>query len=246
MATLIHLHYSPWSEKARWALDHHGVEVSRREYLPMLEEPLLRLRTKRLLGRVSVPVLLTDEGAVFDSFAIARWSEERGQGSPLFPSGRDREIGVYDDWSERMLSAGRALTAERASTRSDVLKESVPRPLGSIPGVGVAFGRVGVRFLAGKYRFSPAQAELYRAALRDGLLALRAGLGGRQTLLDEFSYADITMAVALQFVSPVADEWVRLGRASRQVWTEPELAREFSDLVDWRDGLYARKRGSRS
>jgi glutathione S-transferase len=50
------------------------------------------------------------------------------------------------------------------------------------------------------------------------------------------------MASALQGVSAVADDYIPLGPATRAVWTQPELAAEFSDLVAWRDRLYERHR----
>jgi glutathione S-transferase len=55
---------------------------------------------------------------------------------------------------------------------------------------------------------------------------------------------DLTMAVVLQMVSPVDDRFIRLGPARRRAWTEPTLASEFADLVEWRDRLYAEERGS--
>src|SRR5881394_1648957 len=109
MRTLISLSYSPWSEKARWALDHRGVEYRTEEYTPMLGEPALRVRTRKLRGTISVPVLLGEGKAIFDSLAIARRADELGGGAVLFPEGRGAEI---DDWnakSEAAMSAGRAL-----------------------------------------------------------------------------------------------------------------------------------------
>jgi glutathione S-transferase len=83
-----------------------------------------------------------------------------------------------------------------------------------------------------------------RETMRQSLLALRAALGGRRTLASDFSYADLTMAVVLQMVSPVEDRFIRLGEARRRVWTDDVLAREFADLVQWRDDLYAAHRAS--
>ncbi len=243
MRTLIHLSYSPWSEKARWALDHHGVHVERREHLPMLAEPWLRLRTRRFTGRVTVPVLVGDDGRVlFDSFDIARWADQQGRGTTLFPRGAEHEVAVWNDWSERLLASGRARTTARAATRPDVLEESVPPPLSAVPLLAAPAGRLGVRFLRRKYRFSDEQAEYHAGVLRAGLTALRQGLSGRETLGESFSYADIAMAVGLAFIAPVADRWAHLGPASRAAWTEPELAEEFADLVTWRNRTYERER----
>ena len=50
------------------------------------------------------------------------------------------------------------------------------------------------------------------------------------------------MASVLQGVAPVSGQYIRLGPATRGVWTQPALAAEFSDLIAWRDELYARQR----
>lgn len=39
---------------------------------------------------------------------------------------------------------------------------------------------------------------------------------------------------------------IRLGPATRAVWTQPALAAEFADLLAWRDGLYAAHRPGRT
>src|SRR5690349_1207690 len=99
MRTLIALPYSPWSEKARWALDHHGVAYRNEVYLPMLGEPALRLRTGRLRGRITVPVLIEEDGPpVMDSIAIARHADALGPGEKLFPHGLDAQV---DEWNDR-------------------------------------------------------------------------------------------------------------------------------------------------
>jgi glutathione S-transferase len=42
----------------------------------------------------------------------------------------------------------------------------------------------------------------------------------------------------MQAIVPVADEYLRLGPGTRAAWTRESLAREFADLVRWRDDLY--------
>src|SRR5262245_37961692 len=105
MRTLIAEYFSPWSEKARWALDHHGLAYKYREHLPLLGEPLLRLRARRLTGRVSVPVLVTPEGVLADSFAIARHADELGRAPALFPRGCEAEVAGWNARSEAALAA---------------------------------------------------------------------------------------------------------------------------------------------
>ena len=71
MTEFVALSYSPWSEKARWPLEHHGIEFREHQYVPLLGAPRLRLRLRRLRGRVTVPVLFTRDRVLADSFAIA-------------------------------------------------------------------------------------------------------------------------------------------------------------------------------
>jgi glutathione S-transferase len=56
--------FSPWTEKARWALDHHGIRYRCEEYVPLAGEPWLRLRARRFHGRISV---LTCSGPAYPS-----------------------------------------------------------------------------------------------------------------------------------------------------------------------------------
>jgi glutathione S-transferase len=92
MLTLVGEYFSPWTEKARWALDHHRLEYRYREHVPLLGEALLRVRADRLTGRVSVPLLITDTGPILDSFAIAQHADRIGRGARLSPPGR------HDGW----------------------------------------------------------------------------------------------------------------------------------------------------
>jgi glutathione S-transferase len=50
------------------------------------------------------------------------------------------------------------------------------------------------------------------------------------------------MAVMLQFVEPVSDRFIPLDPRTRRAWQDPVLAREYTDLLEWRDGLYERHR----
>jgi glutathione S-transferase len=235
--------YSPWSEKARWALDHHRIGYTERAYTPMLSEPALRWRLRRARGPVSVPVLFADREAYTDSFDIAQFAERRGAGAPLFRRGLEEEIAHWNQVSDRAMAAGRALVAIHVAgdpqARSEALPDIVPRPLRRTLEPAA---RLGVRFLRKKYGFGDDEGG-YRAELRQALLEIRAALAdGRSHLLGDFSYADIAAAAALQFVQPVADQYRPLGPGTRRAWTDLELAGELTDLVEWRDQLYAQRR----
>ncbi len=243
MARLIALHYSPWSEKARWALDHHHVPYTVEHYMPMLGEPLLRLRTGRLTGPVGVPVLLDGDGAIFDSFAIARHAERNGSGTPLFPTAHLAEITRWNDRSNDALTAGRISLITRMSTDRAAQEEALPRfiPRALRPALTGA-AQLTVRFLASKYSIAR-DVEGAEARMAVVLDELRAARGGRTYLLDgELTYADIAAAVVLQMVRPVRDAFIRLGPATRACWTIPALEKRYPDLLEWRDQLYEKHR----
>lgn len=227
--------FAPFCERARWALDHHGVTYREIEQVPLVAEVTLRLAARRLRGPVTVPLLVTEGRTIMGSHEIARWAEERGTGSPLFPPTDqvDRWITV----SDAIMEAGRALLLDRLSTDVDALGEQlpplVPAPLRR-PLSGAA--RLGVLHLRRKYGTRGRTAEAHEIALRGRLEEVRRRVTGR--VPDLFSYADITLAASLQFIRPVADEHIHLGPASRRVWTHERLAEQFGDLLAWRDRIY--------
>jgi glutathione S-transferase len=77
-------------------------------------------------------------------------------------------------------------------------------------------------------------------------LARRGREGGSdaQYLLRRFSYADISAAQVLQFVSPVSEAFrsVRIGKASRASFQHEALAEAYRDVLAWRDRLYSSHR----
>jgi glutathione S-transferase len=244
MPTLIAEYFAPWSEKARWALDHHRVGYEYREHVPLIGELALRARTGRVRGRVSTPALVLDSGVLHDSFDIARYAEANGQGAPLFPLSYDAAIAAWNARSEAALAAGRALYLERLARDPRAQVDMQPRELpewlrrATAPMTGLA-----VAFIRRKYGIDAAASREAEATLVRELNALRAMLSGRIHLLgDTLTYADITMAVTLQFVSPVDTRYVPLGPAALAAWTHPVLAGRYADLIAWRDALYERSR----
>ena len=242
MAELCAESFAPWSEKARWALDHHGVAYRYREYVPMLGEPWLRLRLKQPSGRVTVPVLFHEGAAFRDSLAIAEHAERVGSGAPLLPSDLRDRVFWWNEQSERALTANRVRVVVRMAQVSGAKAEALPAeiPDGLRPLLAGSTA-LALAFLRWKYALGTNTAAS-NATVRASLEELRRALGGKPYLLGALSYADITMAVVLQGVKPVADNYIPLGRATREVWSNHELARDFGDLVEWRDELYARHR----
>lgn len=247
---MMHLYaesFAPWCEKARWALDHHGLAYRYTEHVPLVGELALRVAARRPRGLVTVPLLVDGREVLMDSVAIARHAERVGRGAPLFPAGRDEEIAAWNAESERVMTSGRAMLLSRLARSDAALREQLPPFVpGALRGMLRPLALAGVGFLARKYGVRPDDDAQHEARARAALDALRAALrGGRDYLLDGFSFADVTMATALQFVLPVAARYIALGPATREAWTHPSLAAEYADLLAWRDTLYAEHRPAR-
>jgi glutathione S-transferase len=241
---LIVLPISPWSERARWALDHHRIDYRTIVHLPVIGE----LRLRRLLGtgrkRATAPALLLPDRILYESWDIVQYADREGQSAPLLPNERLADIRHYNDLADRTMQAGRAIVSQRLLASPGALEETLPRdvPRWLRPWLR-PLARHGARWFARKYEVRLDDTATYVARLRATLSTLRAALAqSAPHLLGTFSYADILMATLLQGISPVAGRYIHLGPATRQVWTQPELAAEFPDLIAWRDELYERHR----
>jgi glutathione S-transferase len=227
MIRLLGLHYSPWTHRARWALDHCGIRYQYSEYLPGVGEPLLRLRMRRLRGLVQVPVLFADGAVVAGSDAIARYAAGRVGGAPLGDFAACARWEALSDAAAaeaRMQVTSRLLASPRA--QEEALDGVVPRPLQP------AFrwlSRSVMRSLLAKY------GALSRSgAIRELLQAAQAELKHQRYLLGSFSYADIAVASLLQLQDGIASSQP----ATRAAWTS-EIEHEFPGLVAWRARLLA-------
>ncbi|HHH11705.1 MAG TPA: glutathione S-transferase family protein [Sorangium sp.] len=242
--TLYDIDHSPWSERARWALDHRGVDYLRKPYAPLVDELGMRLKLGRPAVAVSTPVMFVAGGVLKDSFDIALYAERHGHGTALFPVGRMACMRRYNRRAERLLGPGRMCTVARMLRNPRGLVETLPPELKRLGPLAVWSGRLGARMLVAKYGLDNNDEQLLRERIRHELRLLREDLaaGGGQLCGDTFGYADILMASALAFVQPVADRYIRLGVHERPCWQDPVLADEFADVIKWRDGVYAAHR----
>ncbi|MFT6396296.1 MAG: glutathione S-transferase [Bradymonadia bacterium] len=233
------IRYSPWSRKAKWALEANHVDFEYREYLAMLGEPGLRLKSGRFFGRLSVPVLIKSDGNLFDSFEIAKWADKQGS-AELFPKGREEEVAGWNEWAELTASAGRARTTATVAKDPAALLDSIPTPLRGLGPITTALGKSGAHFILVKY--GRVDLDAVQEELRGRLQRIRATLERTPFLLgDRITYADMTMALALQFVSPVPDDVIHIGVKSRGHWADPVLAAEFEDVFAWRDRVFSER-----
>lgn len=234
--------YSPWSIKARWALDHHTLEYRFEVYTPMLGEPALRGRMGWPRGPVTVPVLFEGGQVIGESLAIARHADQLGGGTPLFPEGRESDVVYWAGLSDVVARAGRALLTSRMARSPRALEESMPPwiPRGlrraSLPAADAT-----LRYIGRKHGIRPEEAEQDRTTIRWALHKLREALEQGEHVIGAPSFADVAMISALQVVRP-AEDLAELGAATREAWTDEALAREHEDLLAWRDRCLARTR----
>ncbi|AKV03279.1 hypothetical protein AKJ09_09942 [Labilithrix luteola] len=233
--------FSPWTEKARWALDHHRIPYRYEEYTPLLSEPWLRLRARRTRGAISVPYLLGPGGfSLGDSFAIAQEADRRGREECLVPLDLMPDITAWNERAERLMRAGRSRILEQTEQRKDVQLESLPQELPrGIRRVLTPTVRVGTAYLRKKYAVRVVPDE----ELEVELAAVRAAIAGdpSRALLGRFTLADIAMASALQAVRPHATQPVGLLSAQRAAWERRELAARWEDVLAWRDAMVTKR-----
>ena len=245
--TLYGLSVSPWTERARWALDHHGIAYEYHEHVPMIGEVFLRMKARST--KASVPLLADGDQIVMGSFAIVKHAERVGRGASLFPSGEDDAIAGWVDKAERMVDVGRAWFMRRMLKDKEAQAESLPSFVpGGLRSAFAPSAAMAVRFLSYKYDVPTSVDALVDETLRPLLHELRETLDrhrddvGKTTYIlgPSFTAADLVLASAMQAITP--HERVKLGPASQKVWSNPKLVDEFGDLVEWRDAIYEKHR----
>ncbi|MEZ4286959.1 MAG: glutathione S-transferase [Polyangiales bacterium] len=235
---LYYLPYSPWSIKARWALDHHRLPYKKHVHLPMVGEAKLRIKAGTLFSAATVPLLITNGDRFKDSWTIARYADEIGEEQTLFPERYLDDIESWNRLSEEALCCGRVRVVERGLRNDQALIEQLPWRIPSFMNpIGRWTSKTATKFLAGKYE-TPADPEALEHALE--LVSSTLKKNGTDTLLPTFSYADIAMAVLLQMVDPVDHPTVRLTKAVRENWCDANAAAKFPELIAWRNRLYER------
>ncbi len=245
MRTLVGLGYSPWTERARWALDHHLLGFRYREHLPIAGNAWLRFAARRPFGRVSVPLLVDDVGArVLGSIEIAAYAERVGTGARLLPAGAERAIAGVVGECDAILAVARARVVARTRHDPEAQVEATPA---YVPRALAArmrpIARATAAAIAWKYGSPEGTDEEVERGMVPRLDALAERLRGREHVEgDAFSFADVAVATMLQCVRPVDHPRWPIGPATRRAWSEPALAGRFAPLLAWRDRLYAERR----
>ena len=124
MNTLITIPFSPYNEKARWALDRFGVPYRERGYMPALHFPAVMIATRfgrhgrsdRGSTRFSTPLFVTSEGErLVDSCDIVRWVDQHyaDEHNTLYPNDEaaqlERELGETLGVDARCIAYGLAV-----------------------------------------------------------------------------------------------------------------------------------------
>lgn len=263
--TLVGLSYSPWTLRARWVLDYHGIPYHYHEHLLLFEMPFLRLQTGRFRGPLGVPVLIGRQSngnssggpgvarrfVVEDSFAIALWAEAQLPSSApfLIPALLRSQIEEDRDQLESVLDSGRALTLLRTAADRDIALGSLPAFIPELlRPVSIPLVKTVVRYLDSEFGSFQRTEQEHRQRMRDGLRLFWGRLQKNRGRLyphasageSGLTFSDLALALALQFVSPAADQWIPLTRGMRKGWADDELAIEFRELLSWRDQLFTR------
>lgn len=224
--------FSPWTKKARWALERCELPYAYREYTPTLSEPGLRLRMRQWSGKVSVPVGFVGRQILRGSWAIACHANDVSEDRRL---GDMQAIQPWDALSEAALAEGRTRVVRSVLADEAALQEALP---GVVPGPMRRPLRFLARDAAKRLDRKYADREV-PGSIRRALTAVRSALetSGSDFLLGRFGYADITMAVVIEVIAPIARTEPPLGPATRGCWRDEALAAEFDDLVQWRNRL---------
>jgi glutathione S-transferase len=196
---LWHIGISPYSEKARWALDHKRVPHRRRAVpVPGIHIPASIWLTRG--DSQTFPVLELDGRAIGDSTEIIAALEQLYPQSPLYPADpeqRQRALELEDFFDEELGPHIRLLAFHEMGKDRDrfeaLVKRTVPAPMARFGTGAVTYARTytGLRF---GVRDEEA-AELARTKIVAALDRLEDELDGGDYLVgDSFGVADLSAA----------------------------------------------------
>src|SRR5579863_9766523 len=124
--TLVSLHVSPWSERAKWALDHHGLAYEVVEHMPILGERRLRRMVGPGKPRATVPVLLAGDEVVSESWDIAVYADREGKGHKLIPKESEARVRAWAALADEAATSGRSLVLAAILASGPALDEQGP------------------------------------------------------------------------------------------------------------------------
>jgi glutathione S-transferase len=198
--TLWHLPVSHYSEKARWALDHKGVDHRRRAPLPGSHMVFALALTRG--KQKTFPVIQLDGRTIGDSTAVIAAIEERYPEPPLYPADpelRRRALELEDFFDEELGPYARHAVfyelINDPATFGEVAARAVPGPLGRSERLVGTYARIYTSLRFGANSSDGAvEARAKVIAAFDRLEAELEANGGDYLVGDEFSVADLTAA----------------------------------------------------
>lgn len=210
---LLTIPFSHYNERARWAMQHHGLVAHERRYLPMLHfapvrravPPEQRARDEASSG-LSTPVLVLDDGRVIsDSADIVRWADESPatERTTLFPAEYRDSIEAFEKPLQSSLGKDTRflaywfLVSDKAAF-SELVQHNVGWWQRAAFAVGAPLARAGMRK---RFGLTQPRYEKVRARVEAAVAELSETLGERDYFFaDRFTSADMTAATML---SPV-------------------------------------------
>jgi len=243
LPTLWQIEISHFSEKARWALAHKGVEHRRRAPLPGAHMAVALWLTRG--ERMTFPILSLDGRNIGGSSAIIEALERRYPDPPLYPADpeqRRRALELEEFFDEEVGPYVRHLAFHEMRKDPDRLREiaeeAAPGPLPG--GMAAAYARTFTR-LRCKSRDSEA-AEVDRAKIAAAFDRLEEELGGGEYLAGgAFSVADLAAASLLFPIVAPAEGPSRKDDLSKGMRRFREPLRERAGFK-WVEKMFARHR----
>lgn len=198
--TLWQLEISHYSEKARWALAHKGIQHRRRSPLPGSHIAVALALTR---GREKTfPILQLDGRTIGDSTAVIAALEQRFPDPPLYPADPDqrhRALELEDFFDEELGPYSRLLPFHELVNEPEIFAEvasqTVPGPLGKAKGFVGFYARTYASLRFGvRDKAAAATARTKIVAAMDRLDAELAANGGEYLVGEGFSVADLAAA----------------------------------------------------
>lgn len=228
------LRYSPWTERALFALDAKKVPYRFHRYQPILGEIPLKLKSKHS-GRLTVPVAETEHGWLFDSLEIVRYADRVGAGDPLF-SKLDQSL---EETVRSGLDAARSFTTQRIFASEATLLEYAPPSLPKL--LAGPMAKLGMTLFSRKYALDARNKENDRSALSRAFETVKPWM---QSVPDALSTDVLWVTSLVSGISPHGG--IRMTDNMRAAFTDTEACTKFSWATEWRDAVYDRYRNARA
>ncbi len=207
---LLTIPFSHYNERARWALQHHGVVAHERRYLPMMHmgpvrrtvPPEQRAPDKTGSG-LSTPVLVLDDGTVInDSSRIVQWADETHgtEDTTLYPASLRDDIlafeqRLHDDLGPDTRFLAYWFVLADAPAFAELVKHNVGWWQRAAFAVGSPAAKAGMRK---RFGLTPTRYEKVRGRVEAAADELSETLGEKAYYFgDRFTAADLTAATML-------------------------------------------------